>query len=164
MKKEQHHRYATKEEREELLKAVRVNCLTKTPITESYLLREYNTGSALKILVKHGIIEAVDGDKKNVYRWLKGYDDTELPGIVSLCWKRHSILFASYDLKEKEKKVKVKKLGEISFPETSNINLQDSLYDRNYFMTVLREAITMAGNYGVTNYGAYIIHYIDAKL
>jgi hypothetical protein len=37
-------------------------------------------------------------------------------------------------------------------------------YDRSHFMTLLREAITMAGNYGVTNYGAYIIHYIDAKL
>ena len=157
MKKEQHHRYATKEEREELLKFVRVNCLTKTPITESYLLRVYNTGSALHILIKHKIIE-FDGDKKNIYRWLSSYEDAYLPDIIAMCWKRHSIL------KEKEKKVKVKKLGEISFPETSNINLSDSLYDRNYFMTVLREAITMAGNYGVTNYGAYIIHYIDAKL
>ena len=158
MKKEAHHRYATREEREELLKFVRVNCLMKKPITDSYLLREYNTGSALHILLKHEIIEAVAGDKKNIYRWLKGYDDTDLPDIVARCWKRHSVI------RQKEEKVKAKKLGEISFPETSNVNLPEGLFDRSHFMTILREAITMAGNYGVTNYGAYIIHYIDAKI
>ena len=161
---QKHFRYATVNEREELLKFVRVQCLQHNVIRDSYLLKTYFTAGAIGTLIKHGIIEKIS-DELHRYKWLKGWEDSEIPGLLQLCWKRHSK--ESTEVMTKKKRASIN--GLIANDGTQ---LEMPVYDitetlgsqRAKFLDLLDTAITMCANYQCQNYGAYIKHFIMERI
>ena len=152
--------YGTKEDRISLIAFVHYCCKKNVPIIENWLAKVYNTTHPIRKLLEEGVI--IETPNKNIYAWGDpGSSPEDYIRIAGSCWVRNA--------KEKTNSIRKNEpaknlsIGEISFTDTSDLIIPEALFPKSYFMEKLREAITMAASYGVTNYGAYILHYMDEK-